>query len=96
MRSPPTEAASATTTPRSAHPRSLPGAPGWALPLSESASKYVNLAARPKVKQTRSASASGAGKPLEGQSDPGMLRPTPRAVKAAAAKGKKREAPGKN
>ena len=67
-------AKSTITTPRSAHPRSLPGAAGWALPLSESASKYVDLAARPKVKQTRSASASGAGKPLEGQSDPGLVR----------------------
>jgi len=84
--SPPTDAASNVTTPKSAHPRSLPGTPGWALPLSESAHKYVDLAARPKIKQTRSASASGAGKPLEGQSDPGMTRPTPKGVKATAAK----------
>ena len=73
-------AASAATTPTSAHPRSLPGTSGWPLPLSETASKYVDLVARPKTKQTRSASASGAGEPLEGQSDPGLTRtklPTP-------------------
>jgi len=79
--SPPADAASNATTPKSAHPRSLPSVSGWALPLSESAFKYVDLTARPKVKQTRSASASGAGEPLEGQSDPGLTRtklPVPR------------------
>ena len=75
------EAASEATTPKSAHPCSLPGASRWPLPLSETASKYVDLAVRPKTKQTRSASTSGAGKPLEGQSDPGLVRtklPIPR------------------
>ena len=95
-RSPPIEAASAAMTPRSTHPCSLPGASGWALPLSESASKYVDLAARLKPKQTWSASASGASEPLEGQSDPGMIRPTLRATKAAALREKKKAAPGKN
>ena len=84
------EAASNATTPRSAHPRSLPGASGWPLPLSETASKYVDLAVRPKVKQTRSASASGAGEPLEGQSDPGLVR-----TKLAVPK-KKEKTRGKN
>ena len=80
-----TEAASAATTLKSAHPCSLPGASGWALPMSASTSKYVDLAARPSTRQTRSASASSAGDPLEGQSDPGLLR-----VK------KKKTATGKN
>ena len=85
---------SRASTPRSAHPRSLPGASGWALPLSESASKYVDLVARPKAKQTRSASASGVGEPLEGLSDPGLVntklpsaaRPTVRGPKVEAAR----------
>jgi len=87
--------ASLASPPRSAHPRSLPGAAGWALPMSESTSKYVDLAVRPKIKQTRSASASGAGEPLEGQADPGLVhtklpapgtsRPTPKGVKKEAA-----------
>jgi len=107
--SPPPEAASAAGTPRSVHPRSLPGASGWALPLSESASKYVDLAVRPKAKQTRSASASGVGKPLEGLSDPGLVRtklpsvarPTSKgakleAARAAVAQEKREEARGKN
>jgi len=91
---PESAAGSEAATPKSAHPRSLPGASGWALPMSESTSKYVDLAARPR--QTRSTSASGAGKPLEGQSDPGMLRTAPRPVKAAAPKGKKKAAASKN
>jgi len=42
------EAASAAASPKSARPRSLPGASAWALPMSESTSKYVALTARPK------------------------------------------------
>jgi len=95
---------SAASTPKSARPRSLPGASSWALPLSDSASKYVDIAARPKAKQTRGASTSGAGEPLEGQSDPGLVRsrhpapstsrPTARGTKvetAAALRKKERE-----
>jgi len=82
------------TTPTSARPRSLPGASSWALPLSESATKYVDMAARPKTKQTRSASASGVGEPLAGLSDPGLVntklpsvtRPTARGSKVEAAR----------
>ena len=87
-------AGSNITTPRSAHPRSLPGAAAWALPLSESAAKYKDLAARPKPKQTRSASASGTGEPLEGLSDPGLVHtrlPTPGTAKLTS-KGTKKEA----
>jgi len=90
---PPPGPISAAGTPVSAHPRSLPGASGWALPLSESASKYVDLAARPKTKQTRSASASGVGEPLEGLSDPGLVYtklPAPSTSKLTS-KGTKKE-----
>jgi len=91
---------SAAASPKSANPRSLPGASSWALPLSDSASKYVDIAARPKVKQTRGASASGAGEPLEGLSDPGLVRsrhpapytrPTAKGTKAEAAAALRRE-----
>jgi len=95
------------TTPTSARPRSLPGAASWALPLSESTSKYVGVTARPRAKQTRSASASGVGEPLEGQSDPGLVvtklpapRPTSRGTKtealAALRKKEKEEKRGEN
>jgi len=85
-------------TPKSAHPCSLPSASGWALPVSETMSKYAGLTAVPK--QTQSASASGASKPLEGQSDPRMTRPM-RAVRAkaptkATAVKEKKKATGKN
>jgi len=53
---PPEEAASAATTLKSARPHSLPGASGWALPMSESTSKYINMTVRPK--QARSATAA--------------------------------------
>ena len=91
---PPPGPISATGTPVSVHPRSLPGASGWALPLSESTSKYIDMAARPSSKRTRSASATGAGEPLEGQSDPGLIRsshPTPGTTRPTA-KGAKKEA----
>jgi len=87
-------AGSNITTPTSARPRSLPGAAAWALPLSESAAKYRDLAARPRATQTRSASASRAGEPLEGQSDPGLVRtrhPAPNVTRPTA-KGAKKEA----
>jgi len=54
---PASAAKSATTTPKSAHPCSLP--------VSSSTAKYIDLAARTK-KQTRNASASGTRTPLEG------------------------------
>ena len=70
--------ASATMTPKLAHPCSLPGAAGWALPVSSSAAKYIDLAARTK-KQTRSVSASRTGTPLEGLWQP--LRQPPKKKK---------------
>ena len=76
-------AESAATTPKSAHPHSLPSASGWPLPMSESTSKYVDLAARPK--RARSASSPGAGEPPEGRSDPGTAR-VPRAAALASKK----------
>jgi len=82
------------TTPTSARPRSLPGAASWALPLSASSAKYIDMPARPRVTQTRSASASGAGEPLEGLSDPGLVRtklPVPSTPKPTS-KGTKKEA----
>ena len=75
---PASAAKSATTTPKSAHPCSLPGVPGWALPVSSSTAKYIDLAARTK-KQTRNASASGTRTPLEGLWQP--LRQPPKKKK---------------
>jgi len=86
--SPPVEAASATATPKSACPRSLPGASRWALPMSESTSKYVDLTARPKPKRAQSTSASKPGEPQGGRSDPG----TARAPRAAALVSRKKTA----
>ena len=70
--------ASATTTPKSAHPCSLLGGAGWALPVSSSTAKYIDLAARTK-KQTRSTSASRTRTPLEGLWQP--LRQPPKKKK---------------
>jgi len=83
---------SAAASPKSAHPRSLPGASAWSLPLSDSAAKYVDIAARPKHKQTRSASASGTGEPLAGQADPGLVNTRLPSAARPMARGSKVEA----
>ena len=77
-------AGSEALTPKSAHPCSLPSTAGWALPVSSSTAKYVDLAKRPKAKQTRSASASGTGEPLEGLLD--TLRQGPKVTRKTTGK----------
>ena len=72
------EAKSAATTLKSAHPRSLPGTSGWALPMSSSTAKYADMTAGPK--RAQSASASKASRPPEGLSDPSATRPVRLAV----------------
>jgi len=73
---PPVETASAATTPKSAHPRSLP--------MSESMSKYVDMTTRPKRARSVTTASDPSG-PREEPSDPGATR-VPRAAVLASKK----------